>query len=659
MAAAPHTDDEAAGKAYDARLVRRLLHYVRPYRRLVIASLALMAMEAGMQLAGPLLTRWVIDRALPARDPALVMQVAFGYVVLLLAQFGAAYGETLFTNLLGQRVMRDLRAELFGRLQRLPIAYFDRTPVGRLVTRVTSDVEALNELFTSGVVAGLGDLCTLIAISAVMLTVDWRLALASFAVIPFVFLASRVFQARVRTVYREIRTRLAQLNAFLQERLAGVRIVQLFGREAAETERFDTLNAAHQDVQLRSITMYAFYFPVIEFLTTFALASLLVSSGFRVESGVLTVGTVAAFLQLVRRFFQPLQDLSEKFNILQQAMAASERIFGLLDTPEAPGLEPTADRDAQAAAIRAAGVTITFDGVWFAYGIAGGLSEDVTPRGQFPEAIESTTAAGHETETPAADATRWVLRDVSFTVRPGETIALVGHTGAGKTTVVNLLLRFYEPQRGRILMNGVDVRAIPVDVLRSVMGYVQQDIFLFAGDVATNIRLGAPLDDEALEQAARRVGADRVIHRLPDGWRHQLLERGASVSVGERQLLAFARAIAADPALLILDEATSAVDSEIEADIQRAVAELMRGRTTVAIAHRLSTILDADEILVLHHGEVVERGTHRALRAAGGLYDRLFRLQVGEAPGAADGEIRAVSMDADSAARLRISAAHG
>ena len=657
MAAALNTksvDDEAAGKAYDAGLVRRLAQYVRPYRNLVAAALSLIVVDAAMQLAGPLLTRWVIDKALPAHDPSLVVRVAFAYVGLLVAQFGAAYGETYFTSLLGQRVMRDLRAQLFARLQRLPITYFDRTPVGRLVTRVTSDVEALNELFTSGVVAGLGDLCTLLAISVVMLSVDWRLALASFAVIPFVFLASRIFQSRVRTAYRDIRTRLAQVNAFLQERLAGIRIVQLFGREAAEVQRFDELNAAHLDAHIKSIRVYALYFPVIEFLTTFALASLLVTSGFRVGSGALTVGTVAAFLQLVRRFFQPLQDLSEKYNILQQAMASSERIFGLLDTPEGPGLEPTVDREEQVAALRKTGITITFDGVWFSYGVGGGVSEDVAPDRRVPAA---TSAA----PPPSADdrAERWVLRGVSFTVRPGETVALVGHTGAGKTTVVNLLLRFYEPQRGRILINGVDVRTLPVDVLRSVIGYVQQDIFLFAGDVATNIRLSAPLDDAALTLAAQRVGADRVIDRLPGRWHHELAERGASVSVGERQLLAFARAIAADPALLILDEATSAVDSEIEADIQRAVAELMRGRTTIAIAHRLSTIVDATEILVLHHGEVVERGTHRTLRATGGLYDRLFRLQVGEGELGLTTGIAERTAESEPSTRLRSSVAHG
>ncbi|MEQ1693238.1 MAG: ABC transporter ATP-binding protein, partial [Gemmatimonas sp.] len=546
MVAAPHTDDEVAGKAYDARLTRRLLRYIRPYRRLVAASLGLIAIESAMQLAGPLLTRWTIDRVVPARDVTLVVEVAVAYVGLLIVQFGAAYGETLFTNLLGQRVMRDLRAELFARLQRLPIAYFDRTPVGRLVTRVTTDVEALNELFTSGVVAGLGDLCTLLAISGVMLVIDWRLALASFAVIPFVFLASRVFQAQVRTGYRDIRTRVAQLNAFVQERLTGVRVVQLFGREAAEVTRFDALNDAHLGAQLRSITVYALYFPVIEFLTTFALASLLVTSGFRVGSEALTIGTVAAFLQLVRRFFQPLQDLSEKYNILQQAMASSERIFGLLDTPRAPGLDPTPDLDARVAAMRRDGVTIQFEGVWFAYDTATGVSDD-EPSSPARAAAPSRSV---DVDAPALAGTsiRWALRDVSFVARPGETIALVGHTGAGKTTIVNLLLRFYEPQRGRILINGVEIRELPVDVLRSIIGYVQQDIFLFAGDVASNVRLGLPLDADALDRAAQRVGADRVVSRLAGGWQHELAERGAGVSVGERQLLAFARAIAADPA---------------------------------------------------------------------------------------------------------------
>jgi ATP-binding cassette subfamily B protein len=600
--------DAARPRGDDARLAARLVGYVRPWVGLVVAAVALILLQSLLQLVGPLLTRWVIDEALPARNGEAVLLAAIAFAVVLLVQFGATYLQTLSTALLGQRVMRDLRQELFTHLQRLPVSFFDRTPVGRLVTRTTSDVEALNELFTSGVVAGLGDLFTLAAIGVVMLWIDWQLALAAFIVIPLVVLASRLFQSHVREAYRDIRAALARLNAFVQERLAGIRVVQLFGREAAERRRFETLNDGHLDAHLRSIRVYALYFPVIEFLTTLALASLVVTSGYRVTDGAITVGTVAAFLQLVRRFFQPLQDLSEKYNILQAAMAAAERMFDLLDTPATGGAGETPDRDARVARLRAEGVTVTFEDVWFRYDVP--------------------AAPAGEAEAESA-APRWVLRGISFTVRPGSTVALVGHTGAGKSTIVNLLLRFYEPQRGRILLNGTDLRELPLDVLRAVMGYVQQDIFLFAGDVAGNIRLSTGLDDAALAAAATRVGADRVIERLPGGWHHELSERGAGISVGERQLLAFARAVAADPALLILDEATSAVDSEVEAAIQRAVDTLMLGRTTIAIAHRLSTIQRATEILVLHHGEVVERGDHRSLIAAGGLYERLSRLERG------------------------------
>lgn len=599
----PHASDEdSSAKRYDRRLVRRLIVYVRPYRLLVAGALVLLMVEGLLQLVGPILTRRVIDVALPAHDSGLAMRAALLYASSLVLAFGCSYGETMLTAMLGQRVMRDLRQQLFEHVQRLSIAFYDRTPVGRLVTRVTSDVESLNELFTAGVVAGLGDLFTLLAIAVMMIYTDWRLALPAFAVIPLVYLTSHLFQTRVRVAYRDIRARLARINAYLQERITGIRVVQLFGREESETARFAVLNKGHLDANLRSITIYALYFPAIEFLTSLALAILLVAGARRVGVGSLTVGTIAAFLQLLRRFYQPLQDLADKFNTLQQAMAASERIFLLLDTERA---EVAAARPASGASEpvlleRTEPVTIAFEDVWFHY--------------------------GERVRDPA-----WVLRGISFVARPGETIALVGHTGAGKTTIVNLLLRFYEPQRGRITANGVDIRLLPLDDWRRLIGYVQQDIFLFAADVRTNLRLDAPLDDAAVMVAASRVGADRVISRLPSQLDQVLGERGASVSVGERQLLSFARAIALDPAVLVLDEATSAVDSQAEAEIQRGLAVLMRGRTTIAIAHRLSTIVQADEILVLHHGEVRERGTHSALRVLGGLYDRLYRLQAGEA----------------------------
>jgi ATP-binding cassette subfamily B protein len=599
-------DDEVTGKPLDARLMRRLFVYARPYSVLVVAALACLIVDGLMQLVGPLMTQRVIDVALPAHSPSLVWRSALIFACSLVIGFACQYGETLLTALLGQRVMRDLRRDIFGHVQRLSITFFDRNPVGRLVTRVTSDVESLNELFTAGVVAGLGDLFTLLAISGLMLWTDWRLALASFGVIPLVYLASHLFRLKVRESYRDIRTRLARINAYLQERITGIRIVQVFGREASEARRFDDLNRGHLQANLDSITYYALYFPVIEVLTSIALASLIVAGAHRVEVGTLTVGTVAAFLQLVRRFFQPLQDLSDKFNTLQQAMAASERVFRLLDEPEAVGLTAVDETARSTTGSKRRGVRVEFDDVWFAYDM-GHVARD------------SNRAASPE----------WVLKGVSFTVDPGRTLALVGHTGAGKTTIISLLLRFYDPQRGRILVDGVDIREIPVSELRALIGYVQQDIFLFAGDVLTNIRLSNEISDLEVAAAASRVGADRVIRRLPGGYQQPLGERGASISVGERQLLSFARAIAADPALLVLDEATSAVDSEIEAEIQAALTALMSGRTTIAVAHRLSTIVGADEILVLHHGQVRERGTHRELLARQGLYERLYRLQAG------------------------------
>jgi ATP-binding cassette subfamily B multidrug efflux pump len=609
-------EEDALGKAYDARLMRRLLRYVRPYGWLVLSSLSLLAVEGVLQLVGPLLTQRVIDVALPAHDVAAAGRMALFLAAALTLSFGASYAETLLTSLLGQNVMRDLRHQLFAHLQQLPVAFFDRNPVGRLITRVTSDVESLNELFTAGVVSGMGDLFTLLAISILMVVIDWRLALASFAVIPLVWVTSSVFQRKVRGAYREIRTRLARINAYLQEHITGMRIVQLFGRERDEAARFDALNRSHLDAHLKSIRVYALYFPAIEILTTVALASLIVAGARRVEIGALTVGTVAAFLQLVRRFFDPLQDLSDKYNMLQQAMAASERIFKLLDTPTAAAV-PLIERRShsiethdEGAVVRLPAtrrVTVEFHDVWFAYDIA-----------------HVARASGAGEQPP-----EWILKGVSFRAEPGQTVALVGHTGAGKTTIVNLLLRFYDPQRGRITVNGIDIREMPVGELRSLIGYVQQDIFLFAGDIAGNIRLSNPLTDDEVAAAATRVGADRIIRRLPEGYAYRLGERGASISVGERQLLSFARAIAADPALLILDEATSAVDSEIEAEIQRALAVLMAGRTTIAIAHRLSTIVESEEILVLHHGQVRERGTHRQLMAKAGLYERMYRLQTG------------------------------
>jgi ATP-binding cassette subfamily B protein len=581
--------DEALDQRYDARLLRRLLVYLRPYRGLTALAVLLLLAGAGLALVGPALTQRALDVAIPARDTGLLGTLAAVFLAALVLEFLVEYGQTLLTTYLGQRVMYDLRMEIFGHLQRLSISYFDRNPVGRLMTRVTSDVETLNELFSSGVVTVFGDVFTLLAIMTMMLWIDWRLALVTFAVIPLVWLTARIFRRRVRQAFGDIRVRLARLNAYLQERLSGMRVVQLFGREADSAARFAQLNQEHLEAHRRSITIYAVFFPVVELLTAVAMALLLYYGGLRAIGGTLTVGVLAAFIQLTRRFFQPLQDLSEKFNLLQSAMASSERVFALLDQPVTV-LEPIHPASL-AQPVRG---EVRFEGIWFRY----------SPEGP------------------------WVLRDVSFTASPGQTIALVGHTGAGKTTIVNLLLRFYDPDRGRILIDGVDIRQLTTSDLRSLIGFVQQDLFLFAGDIQHNLTLDAAIPPEAARLAARRVGADRFIERLPAGYDHRLGERGRSLSVGERQLLSFARALALDPTILVLDEATSSVDAQAEGQIQAAIAELMTGRTSLVVAHRLSTILHADEILVLQHGEIRERGSHRELLAQHGLYERLYQLQL-------------------------------
>jgi ATP-binding cassette subfamily B protein len=424
---------------------------------------------------------------------------------------------------------------------------------------------------------------------SMMLLMDWRLALVAFAVVPLVWGVVTAFRRSVRDAFRDIRVRLARINAFMQEHLSGMRVVQLFGRERAAYGEFDRLNREHLDAHLRSIRIYALFFPAVEFLATLALALLLWYGGLRTLGGTLTVGTLAAFIQLSRRFFQPLQDLSEKVNLLQGAMASSERIFELLDAPVS-----VREPDAPVPLAEPVRGEVRFDGVWFRY----------------------------------AEDGPWVLRDVSFTAAPGRTIALVGHTGAGKTTIISLLLRFYDPSRGTITIDGVDIRALATSDLRRLIGFVQQDLFLFTGDILRNLVLDAPVAEGEARRSAARVGADRFIDRLPDGYRHVLGERGRSLSVGERQLLSFARALTLDPTILVLDEATSSVDAEAEAQIQAAIATLMAGRTSIVVAHRLSTILHADEILVLHHGEIRERGTHRQLLAGGGLYQRLYELQI-------------------------------
>jgi ATP-binding cassette subfamily B protein len=585
--------------------MRRLLAYLRPYRLKVFLAVTMILVAASVEMVGPLLTKIVLDRAVPERNYELLLLVSVVYLGTLLIAFALEYGQLLLTTWLGQEVMYDLRRQIFGRLQRLPLPYYDRNPVGRLMTRVTSDVEVLNELFSAGVVTVFGDLFALALIIIVMFALDWQLALVSLVVMPLVFAAALLFRSRIRESYREIRVRLARINAFLQERLSGMSIVQLFGREQDSIARFHTINDAHLQAHLQSITYYALFFPVIELLTALSLALIIIYGGYEVTTGTLSIGAVFAFLQYARRFYRPIQDLSEKYNMLQGAMASSERIFKLLDTPLA--------HEAGGAPLPAhARGRIEFDNVWFAYRTRSG---DPAPR--------------------HADDWEWVLRGLSFSADPGQRIAVVGHTGAGKTTIISLLMRFYEPQRGEIRIDGVPLEKLDPLALRHRIALVLQDVFIFSRSVAYNIRLGeAAISDHQVRAAAERVGADVFINRLPRGYDEPLGERGASLSVGERQLLSFARALAFDPLVLVLDEATSSVDSALEERIQLALETLMRGRTSIVIAHRLSTIQNADQILVLHHGELRERGTHTQLLERGGLYARLYELQFAAPPAA-------------------------
>jgi ATP-binding cassette subfamily B protein len=581
-------EEDVLGKAYDGRLMRRLLGYLRPYGLYVGLGFVAILASALAQLAQPWLTKLAIDRYIAAGDLDGVTRIALAFLALLVASFLLEFGQTWLSQMLGQRIMFDLRLEIYGKLQRLSLNYYDRHPVGRLMTRVTSDVDALNDLFSAGVVAVFGDVIMLIGILVVLVTMDWRLALVAFSVLPLIAFVTQWFRRHVRESYREVRTCIARINAFLQENITGMATVHLFRREAANFSRFDELNAAHRDANVRSIFYYAVFYPAIELVSALAAALIIWFGGRWVLAETLTLGTLVAFLQYSQRFFRPISDMSEKFNLLQAAMASSERIFGLLDAPVTVE-QPAAPRPRPAGARG----RIAFEHVWFAY------NDD-----------------------------NWVLRDVSFAIEPGQRVGIVGATGAGKSTVINLLLRFYDVGRGRITVDGVDVRQLDLADLRGLFGLVLQDVYLFSGPIASNVRLGRDdLSDAAVQAAIEAVHADRFIDRLPEGMATPVAERGATLSVGQKQLLSFARALAFNPRILVLDEATSSVDTDTEILIRDALRVLMAGRTTVAIAHRLSTIQDMDTILVFHKGELRESGSHQQLLALRGLYYRLYQLQ--------------------------------
>jgi len=594
-------EEEALGKVYDSHLARRLFRYLRPYRRWVAIAALLTLPVAPLAALGPKLFEMAVDRYfVPVLHDQIATAVAvrglgwisLAYLATLALGFAFMYFQVRVMQKVGQDTMYDLRKEIFQHLQRLPISFYDRSPVGRLVTRVTTDVDALNDLFATGIAAMVNDALLLVLFIFIMLEMNWKLALATFAVLPLLFLCTWIFRDKVRDANRRIRTAIARINAFLQEHISGMSVVQLFNRERKARAQFAELNRIHMEAYKDAILAFALFYPIVEFLGVVAIIVVFWYGGLRTLAGVVPVGVLIAFMQYAQRFFQPIQDLSEKFNILQSAMAASERIFKLLDEP-APA---TVSAGLPLSAVRG---EIEFRNVWFAY---------------------------HGGAHPKED--DWVLRDVSFRVRPGETMAIVGHTGAGKTTTIQLLLRFYDIQRGQILLDGTDIREISVQDLRRQFGIVLQDPFLFTGTLESNVRLGtASVSREAAESALREVGLGPFLDSLPRGLDAIVSERGSTFSVGQRQLVSFARALAHNPRFLILDEATSSVDTRTEMMIREALDRLLTGRTSIVIAHRLSTIQNADRILVFHKGRLREQGTHQELLVERGIYYRLYQLQ--------------------------------
>jgi ATP-binding cassette subfamily B protein len=620
-------DDEVLGRAYDRRLMRRLLGYLRPYRSQVLFAGAVVLGDALVQLVFPWLTKEAIDNGIRHHDAAYLDHVALVFLGLLGAGFGLGYLQNQVMQRVGQHVMLDLRTALFEKLQRLPVAYYDRNPIGRLMTRVTNDVDVLNELVTAGVGALFGDLFALIGIVVAMSRLNAELLVVTFSVLPLIAIVTIVFRVKVRASFRDIRTRLARLNAFLNENLTGMSTVQMLNREPRNFAQFRDVNAGHRDANLTAVFYNAVFFPVLELVGALAVSLIVWYGGRQVMWTGITLGTLVAFIQYTQRFFRPISDLSEKYNILQQAMASAERIFDLLDAPEDPALAPAA---ASPAAPRAAEATARPAGAAHA---TNGTAHAETAGAAHPEARRAAARAAQ----PCVEFDRvsfaylgdhLVLDDVSFAIAPGERVALVGATGSGKTTLASLLLRFYEPTRGEIRLDGRPLAAWDVHALRRRVGLVLQDVFLFSGTIESNLRLGEDaLSHDALERAAREVHAHPFIERLEGGYAAPVQERGATLSSGQRQLLAFARTLARNPGVLILDEATSSVDTRTEQLIQDALKRLMRDRTSLVIAHRLSTIQDVDRIVVLHHGRVREIGTHAELLARNGIYSRLYQLQ--------------------------------
>ncbi|MBC8041868.1 MAG: ABC transporter ATP-binding protein [Rhizobacter sp.] len=582
--------DELSGKAFDSVLIARLLRYVKPYAPLAVLATVFTLATGALSTLRPVLTKIAVDDHVAVGDFDGLARISLLILAVIVGESVLQYAETFLTQLLGQKAVLDLRMDIFKHLQKLSLKFFDRNPIGRLITRATNDVESLNEMLSSGLVALLGDVFRLLGILVIMFTLDWRLTLVMLSVLPFMFYGTFLFKRKVRVTYQEVRTQIARLNTFLQEHITGIATIQLFSREPKEFQNHNDINTAHRDANIKSVFYYSVFYPAIELLSSIALGLIIWYSGVRILDQTLTIGIIIAFNQYILMFFRPLQDLSDKYNIMQTAMTSAERIFKLLDEK---AFLPEPEKPASTLGITG---RIKFENVWFAY-----QGED------------------------------WVLKDVSFEIEAGKRLAIVGATGSGKTTIISLLSKFYEIQRGRITIDGTDIKDISEHDLRKLIGTVLQDVFLFSGTVKENITLGdESISDARIREAASLVGASPFIEKLPEGFGYRVQERGGTLSTGQRQLISFVRAMAYNPKILVLDEATSSVDTDTEELIEAATEKLMRGRTSIIIAHRLSTIQNADKIIVLHKGVLRESGTHQELLRERGLYYKLYQLQYKE-----------------------------